>query len=135
MAAPITHIMLALQILSLLPTHFDYKEFLVGTSFPDIRYAAKLDRKLTHIEPVSWTDVLQAETAFHAGMLFHNLVDILRVKYFESHFYNRIDAQKYSPSFIKFFPLAMKKAEDEILYSLANDWHEIISFFDSVYAE
>lgn len=135
MAAPITHIILALQILSLLPSHFDHKEFIVGTSFPDIRNLAKIERTKTHFEPISWNDILTAKSAFHAGMLFHNLVDILRIQHFESYFYNRLESLKYSPQFITQFPLAMKKAEDEILYSQVSNWHEISGYFDTIYDE
>jgi hypothetical protein len=133
MAAPITHIVLALQILSLLPSHFDIKEFIVGTSFPDIRYAAKMDRKKTHFEPVSWTDVLNAPTAFHGGMLFHNLVDILRIKYFEPLFYHRLSLQQYSTQYIRLFPLAMKIAEDKVLHDKTNEWQQIVHYFDTIY--
>lgn len=135
MAAPITHIILALQILNLLPSHFDAKEFIVGTSFPDIRYIAKIEREKTHFEPVSWNDVLQAKSAFHAGMLFHNLVDIIRMRYFEPHFYNMFALELYNPSYIKFFPLALKVAEDAVLFDLTSDWQEIGNYFNTIYEE
>lgn len=135
MAAPITHIILALQVLHLLPSNFNIKEFLIGTSFPDIRHIAHLKREQTHIEPISWHDVINAKSSFHAGMLFHNLVDITRIQHFETLFYNRLETDQFTKNYILLFPLAMKSIEDVILYDKANNWQEIITYFDSILPE
>lgn len=135
MAAPITHIVLALSILPLLSPTLDKAAFIVGTSFPDIRHKAQLSRKSTHIEPVSWLEVLTCTSSFQAGMLFHNIVDIRRMDYFERYFYDRYSPWQYSSLYNDLYPLVLKMAEDIILYDRTNDWHEIISYFNAVYDE
>lgn len=135
MAGPVTHIVLALQILHLLPTTVDRQAFIIGTSFPDIRYMAKLERDKTHIEPVSWNDVVNEPSSFRAGMLFHNLVDEVRLQYFEPNFYDKTNLSQYTPIYIKLFPLMLKTAEDAFLYTKTNRWKEIASYFDTIYQE
>ena len=76
-AAPIAHIFLALQALLFLP-NLDHKEFIVGTCLPDARYKLGLNRQATHLDSVSWNDVVHAKTPFDAGMKFHSLVDLAR---------------------------------------------------------
>lgn len=132
-AGPIMHIVLALKALGHLPATFDKKAFIVGTSFPDIRYLAKIERNKTHIEPATWHDVVHAKNAFQAGMIFHNLVDNIRMTYFEPFYYQR--GAPYSTSYIQFFPLFMKTAEDHLLYDRLNNWHEISAYFDAIYQE
>jgi hypothetical protein len=127
------HVVLALKILSLLPGTIDKKEFIVGTSFPDIRYLAHLDREQTHFEPVSWNDVMSCPSSFRAGMLFHNMVDILRIRHFEPDFYDRQAPDRYSSVHVALFPLIMKMAEDQVLYEAVYDWHEIMGYFDTIY--
>jgi hypothetical protein len=121
MAAPIMHIVLAIKVLALLPATIDKAAFIVGTSFPDIRYRAHIDRDVTHIEPVSWKMVAEEQNSFRAGMLFHNLVDILRIHYFEPLFYDRYSLEQYTPIYSKLFPLLMKEAEDVFLYPMARN--------------
>jgi len=135
MASPIMHVVLALKILFLLPSALDKKEFIIGTSFPDIRYLAHLSREETHIEPVSWSDITTCSSSFKAGMLFHNLVDILRIIHFEPHFYQRQKPWMYSTSHIRLFPLVMKMAEDHALYDTVHEWNEIIGYFDTILEE
>jgi hypothetical protein len=132
-AAPVTHIVLALSVLHLLPPTIDKQAFIVGTSFPDIRYLAKLDRKLTHIEPVTWHDITKETSSFRAGMLFHNLVDNIRIQHFELCFYQR--KAPHSQTYRTFFPLVMKTAEDNVLYHKVSNWTEISGYFDTIYQE
>lgn len=135
MAGPITHIVLALKIMSLLPATIDIPAFIVGTSFPDIRYIANLSRESTHIEPVSWERVINEPNSFKAGMLFHNLVDHVRIDHFEGYFYDRNHLQHYSAIYIKLFPMVLKIAEDNMLYSMNKDWQKIMGYFDIIYDE
>ena len=135
MANPVTHIILALQILHLLPPSVDHKAFLVGTVFPDIRYLAQIAREKTHIEPVSLDAVMLEPSSFRAGMLFHNLVDLIRIEQLEHHFYDRSKLDQYTPLYIKLFPLMQKTAEDNVLYTKTENWEEIISYFDTIYQE
>lgn len=135
MAGPVTHIVLALHILHLLPTHIDIPTFIVGTSFPDIRYLAGLSREATHIEQVSWDDVCNEPCSFRAGMLFHNLVDIIRLEQFEGDFYDRMSPDLYSATYRYLFPIILKTAEDAWLYRKVNNWQTISSYFDCIYQE
>jgi hypothetical protein len=135
MAGPVTHIVLALHILHLLPGHIDKEAFIVGTSFPDIRYMAELTREQTHIEPVSWQDVINEPSSFRAGMLFHNLVDEIRITDFEGDFYDRSKAAQYNPLYLKLFLLIHKAAEDAYLYTKVSGWEEIAGYFDTIYQE
>ncbi|MCL4361787.1 hypothetical protein M1446_05530 [Candidatus Dependentiae bacterium] len=135
MAAPIMHVVFALKIFLLLPPTVDKKEFIVGTSFPDIRYYANLSRESTHIEPASWNDIVNEPSSFRAGMLFHNLLDILRMENFEINFFNRYALSQYTPLYIRLFPLIMKFAEDVVLYDKIERWQEIINYFDVIFEE
>lgn len=132
MTAPVTHIVFAVLISHLLPSHFDFKEFIVGTSFPDIRYAANLKRTETHFEPISWNSVLHASTAFEAGIIFHNLLDIHRMEYLDVPFFQEHDNYSHRTS-----ASTLKLCEDIILYPLlsAEEWDEICTFFDEQYLE
>ena len=134
MASPITHIILAIKIACLLPASMDQEAFIVGTSFPDIRHMAKLSRQATHIEPVSWHDIITESSSFRAGMLFHNLVDNLRIKHFEPYFYDRL-ATSHDSTYVLYFPLVMKFAEDAVLHSFTSQWQEACNCFDTIYPE
>jgi len=46
---PATHILIAEKVYDQYFSHLDRKDFLLGTSFPDIRYPAKLNRHQTHL--------------------------------------------------------------------------------------
>lgn len=135
MASAITHVVLAVKVLSLLPPSIDHKAFIVGTCFPDIRYMAGIPRERTHIRPVSWQRVCSEPSSFRAGMMFHNLVDEIRMHEFEIQFYDRHASHLYTPLYIMLFPLFMKFAEDRLLYAKVHNWHEIASYFDTIYPE
>lgn len=135
MASPITHIIFALNVFSLLPATIDKAAFIVGTSFPDIRHKAGISKESTHIEPISWRDIITCTSSFKAGMLFHSLVDIVRIKHFEHYFYDRYSPEHYAPLYFALYPLVLKFAEDALLYDYVQDWHEIINYFDVIYDE
>lgn len=132
MAAPVTHILFALLASPLLPPSFDRGEFIVGTSFPDIRYLAGLSREETHYEPISWQSVLNSPTAFQSGMTFHNLLDILRIQHVEIPFY-----QDRPEKFHKKHVNILKLAEDILMYHMLpnTEWKEIIKSFDTQHSE
>jgi|SRR5581483_6677611 len=113
MAAPIAHIFLAVQMLAgLFYGLFDEKEFIIGTSFPDIRYLKVISREETHATNITLHDIMQEKDSFKAGMLFHAFVDEQREKYIvEQGFYEKL-------SDFKFVTQSLKFAEDEILRSL-----------------
>lgn len=120
MAAPIFHIIFAYIALSFLPESVDKAEFLRGTSFPDIRYMANLDREKTHLTPVSWERIKNEKSSFIAGMMFHNLLDELRIREIEKKYYDK-SAKK------GFDSLSKKMAEDALIYDYLSpkEWSEI----------
>jgi len=126
MAAPITHIFLAtLMLAGPLKDLFDEKEFILGTSFPDIRYLKVVARTDTHFTNVSLQDILQEKNSFKAGMLFHSFVDEQREAWvIKNNFYQKI------PNF-KFSAQALKFAEDEILKSQF-DITKYQAYFDDI---
>lgn len=113
MAAPIAHIYLALQILAgPLNGQFNEKEFLIGTSFPDIRYLKLIERANTHFHKVTIEDIKKEKDSFKAGMLFHSFVDEKREEYIEQNgIYERLPKFRFTTQSLKF-------AEDKILRSL-----------------
>lgn len=137
MAGPVTHIIFALLMLPLLPPDMDKQAFIIGTSFPDIRYMAGISRAATHIEPVSWDAIVNEPSAFRAGMMLHNLVDNVRIMHLEHYFYDITQLEQYTPAYIKLFPLMQKTAEDAYYYRYctADRWQEVSSYFDTVYQE
>lgn len=126
MAAPIAHIFLATQMLAgPFQGLFNEKEFIIGTSFPDIRYLKVAARAQTHITHVTLESIIKEKDSFKAGMLFHSFVDEQREAYVvENHFYEKI------PSF-KFTTQSLKFAEDDILKSQF-DITSYISYFDKI---
>jgi hypothetical protein len=109
MAAPATHIILALLMLPLLKEK-NIPEFIVGTSFPDIRYLGVIERSKTHNNQTTWQSIQKNPSSFKAGMDFHALVDRLREAYMmKHHAYDRIPQSKYKSQILKMF-------EDMLLY-------------------
>lgn len=126
MPAPVTHIVLALAILPMLPDKKRDK-FLIGTSFPDIRYLGVLAREQTHIKNPSWHSVQQEPSAFKAGMEFHALVDHVHDQYMaEQKVYEYILAPSRFKSYV------LKLYEDMILYEYCDDWSNIVVCFDTI---
>ncbi len=132
MAGPITHIILALKMFTcgLLDSNtVDMKLFLLGTSFPDIRYLGVIERTTTHSKNISWLDVVNEPSPFLAGLKFHALVDELRETFLEDHgMYNLIPKRPYLSQCMKF-------VEDGFLYHKINEWDSIITVFDTISSE
>ena len=126
MPAPIVHIVLSLLILPYIPDK-NPKEFIIGASFPDIRYLGVINRNETHNQSPSWEQVVKEESAFRAGVEFHALVDILHDWYMGVHnVYKLLPVQcKSNAYYLKFF-------EDMMLYAKCSQWNEIAAYFDSV---
>lgn len=130
MPAPATHIILALIVTPMLPDK-DKKEFILGTSFPDIRYSVGIERNRTHNEHATWNSVQHENSSFKAGMDFHVLVDRIHEQFMlEKKVYDLIYApnQKMKAYLFKFY-------EDVIFYDYIATWDEIISCFDVVLDE
>ncbi len=116
---PVSHAALAKKFWDHFP-QFDNKQksdFIAGTLFPDIRYLVNIPREVTHYENISLDQVLNAPTAFQAGLLFHSYVDDRReIFVIESGIYDYVsqfDCPKIATQ--------LKLAEDEILYG-KGDW-------------
>lgn len=126
MAAPIAHIFLAIQMLmGPFKGMFDEKEFIIGTSFPDIRYLKVVERAKTHSSGVTLTDIMHEHDSFKAGMLFHSFVDEKREEYISRHeLYQKI------PTF-RFATQALKLAEDKLLRAYF-DISPYISYFNEI---
>lgn len=126
MPAPVMHIVLSLLILPLLPDK-DSKEFILGASFPDIRYLGIIDRRLTHKAHPSWDHIIKEKSSFKAGMEFHALVDVMHDKYMACHQVKNllpVNCQE-SPNYLKFF-------EDMLVYTKVSEWKKIAGYFDLV---
>ena len=122
MAGPITHIVLAMKALPLLNVQ-DIQEFIVGTSFPDIRHLGSIDRGSTHDHSKVLRDVQTAPSPFAAGMLFHSLVDTVREDFMVEHgLYSKIEDLPHIVVAVKFY-------EDQLLYNKIKNWYEIESYF------
>lgn len=130
MAAPIAHIFCALMVLQSGTLKIkNEKEFIVGTSFPDIRYLTKLPRTNTHKHPTTWLDVKNASSDFQAGVLLHSLLDECRIKHIE------IEGNRHIPSILVMKEYMLKFFEDTLLYDKVADWPKIISYFDEILPE
>jgi len=126
MPAPVTHIVLALSILPMLPDK-NKEEFLIGTSFPDIRYLGTLTREQTHMSDPTWSSIIKESSSFKAGIEFHALVDRIHDEYMSKHnAYNYIAAPDRLKSYI------LKFYEDMLLYEYCTIWPEIINSFDII---
>ncbi|MDR3647139.1 MAG: hypothetical protein P4L22_06370 [Candidatus Babeliales bacterium] len=126
MAAPIAHIFLAVQMLSgPFKGLYNEREFIIGTSFPDIRYLKVVERTETHFVNVKLEDIIQEKNSFKAGMIFHSFVDEQREAYVvANNLYDKI------PKF-RFTSQALKFAEDEILKPHF-DIAKYVSYFDNI---
>ena len=128
MAAPATHIVLANKIYK---KHFSDKEFskfIVGTSFPDIRYLDVIDRHLTHFRNIKLDDI-KSEDSFMTGVKLHSLVDEAREKFVvKNGMYKLFPESMFNTQGTKFF-------EDRVLYDKISNWSEILLSFNKVYNE
>ena len=115
MSAPISHIVFAEKVLGKELAEKDRNQFLLGTSFPDIRYLGLIKRDQTHVSEVTFEMILAAES-FESGHLFHSYLDQARERFLrEQGIYDR---PGWSPQAIQ----ACKLLEDELLYGKGRDW-------------
>lgn len=118
-AAPLTHVYFAETWMKSIAdiSSMNGQEFMVGNLFPDIQYIANVSRDDTHVKQVELIDVLNSETPFKAGVLFHAYVDEMRESYAQKwKIYDEVahiaDGHE-AMQLIKFI-------EDEILYEKIN---------------
>lgn len=131
MAAPVGHIVCALALLhSNVAKIIDTDAFMAGTSFPDIRYVAKVERKITHqLKKDSLDYALDAPSAFEQGRRFHVFVDHQREKHMVEH-----DAYR----FVKGSPWPthmLKIVEDRILFDSIKNRFDPQDVFNKLYPE
>jgi len=127
MPAPIMHIALSLLILPFLPDKSP-REFIVGASFPDIRYLGVIERSVSHKANPSWQHIKKEQSSFKAGMEFHALVDIMHDEYMSKHHvYKLLPAECRRPNYLKFF-------EDLLVYPKLEkaQWEMIAGYFNGV---
>jgi len=128
MASQVTHIVCAEKVYQ---KHFSDKnrrEFFIGTMFPDVRYIAGIDRQITHL-PVESINEIKRENAFVAGMKFHAILDIRRIKYLEkTEIYG-----KYS--YMEKLQKSIKVLEDMLLYDWINNWNVYVEYLNNILPE
>ncbi len=123
MAAPITHIVLTDKVFDKYFKDKNKKDFFIGTIFPDIRYLAGIERKMTHLS------YNKEENSFKAGMRFHSLIDDIWNKLVRADDNSALSPElKNSVNGITSFKLL----EDGLLYEKIDNWQEYVSFFDEV---
>jgi len=131
MAAPVGHIFGALLLLQgHVAEVAEPSAFLAGTSFPDIRYIADIDRKVTHrVEKKTLDYVMLANSHFEQGRRFHVWLDHEREKYMREHkAYRFVHDQSFSPTHM------LKFIEDHLLFSKLNNF-DPEPVFNHIYAE
>ena len=128
MSAPITHIVLSSLIHAKFFLDRDYASYIIGTSFPDIRYFGAIDRQSTHklatIEEV-WHDL----SPFDLGVKVHVLTDEVSEKARQGAGLYRLLPP--SPQVFK----AIKLVEDRIMYAQLTNWPAIALLLNAVVDE
>lgn len=125
MAAPATHIVLAEKLFEKYFSDKDKTSYVVGTSFPDIRYLGVIDRKKTHYHNVKISEIIK-ENSFKAGVKLHSLVDEVRESFMKKQkLYSLFPESPLLTQGVKFF-------EDRVLYDRGSDWKTLLSCFDNV---
>lgn len=125
MAAPATHIIFADAFLRS-ATQFSRADFIIGTSFPDIRHLGSISREASHLQPIDLTHIHTEQDPFMAGMRFHNYVDLMRNVYWKET--GMLDQLPQAP----YLQQALKLREDIVLYDHVTDWPQVVQYFDSV---
>lgn len=127
---PVTHILVAEKVFDRYFPHLNRSVFIVGTSFPDIRYPARIDRDLTHFLPYPISEI-QAQDSFRAGMLFHSLVDAVWNEYIRSMGEGLFSIVPHSRAMFH----AMKVLQDQFLYPLSDRWLQTVAMFAEIQPE
>ena len=131
MPAPILHIALSLLMLPFLPGK-NHREFILGASFPDIRYLGVIERRVSHKAHPSWHSIEKEQSSFRAGMEFHALVDVMHDEYMaRRNVYGLLPGEcRKSPNYLKFF-------EDMLIYHTIENtmWRSIAGYFDEILKE
>jgi hypothetical protein len=125
MAAPITHIVLTEKLFNKYFQDKDKKEFIIGTSLPDIRYLGTIERDKTHFPSAELKEIVNYGS-FECGLNFHSIVDRVRENFLlTNNIYDFMPKSKYRTQTIKFL-------EDTLLYDKVRDWNIYIDMLDTV---
>lgn len=128
MATPITHIVLSEKIRAKFFSDKVKQDFLIGTSFADIRHLKVIKREETHYNNLTVYD-LQEENSFQTGLKFHSILDLAREKFMVEHkIYELCPKSDYIVT-------AIKLLEDKIFYDYISNWDEYIQYFDTILAD
>lgn len=126
---PAVHILIADKFLNSSNKKFDRKKFIIGTSFPDIRYPAKLGRDQTHFSQPTFQEIL-LEDGFKAGLLFHSVVDSLWN--IEFHHQATLKTQiPHNPAMMH----TLKILQDVFVYNRLDEWAAIAGYFKETIPE
>lgn len=126
MAAPITHIALTELVWKDYFLQESENKFILGTSFPDIRYLKIIEREKTHFQNCNWIDLQSQKSSFLKGMYFHSIVDKVREDFVvQNGIYQLLPEHKFITQSIKF-------VEDILFYSRVKDWQKYIDCFKLV---
>lgn len=131
MASQISHVVYGKKIfgrVSKLKKGLEWRKFLLGTTFPDIRRLAGLDRRLLHWDTKDFESIA-THTSFDAGIYAHSWVDTQRSAFLKrSGVFDYVSSDPITNS-------ALKLVEDQIVYEKITNWQEIISMYDGVLLE
>jgi hypothetical protein len=128
MATPITHIVLSEKIREKFFPDKVKQDFLIGTSFADIRHLKVIKREETHYNNLKVSD-LQSDNSFQAGLKFHSILDLAREKFMVEHkIYELCPKSDYIVTSIKLL-------EDKLFYNYISNWDEYIKYFDTILSD
>ena len=126
MASQITHIIYSKKYFDKYPSTINKDEFILGCVFPDIRRIdGKIMRKDTHrhYDPLNLD--FKDLSAFEAGWKFHLYCDMKREEILNKYgFYSLPETEE-------FWRLPAKMLEDEISYSIYNNWEKLVHYFNN----
>ncbi|MEX0748966.1 MAG: hypothetical protein WD467_02285 [Candidatus Saccharimonadales bacterium] len=126
MAGITTHIVLSQKALSSFLPDKNKEEFIVGTSFPDIRYLNVVSREQTHLQKVNLESIEHEPDSFTAGFRYHSLIDEARESFILKN--NIYTILPESP----FITQALKIYEDKVLLDKLSNRAGIIRYFDNI---
>lgn len=129
MAGLTTHIALTEKVFTKLFTDYDKPGFIVGTSFPDIRYLNVVEREQTHLSNITLEDIKNEPNSFMAGFKFHSLVDEVRERFIVSKgVYDLLPSSRLTTQALKIY-------EDRLLFNKINGQEEVAKYFDRILPE
>lgn len=127
---PATHVLIAEKSFKPHFSHLDKQAFLIGTCFPDIRYLAQIDRKLTHFNSLSLAEI-QLQPAFQAGVQFHSLTDAAWNAYVHKHKARLFTVIPHNRAMFH----TLKILQDKYLYPQFEGWSQMAALFDLILPE